>query len=148
MKPCPHCRQAPQWHYCRNVSRKEGGDHYLIEGCRHAEAFAKPFAFIAAAERDSFAAKWDAEAERLFAEYTTSRPWDDEQRAQWLKRHPGEPLPAIAEGWTDPQRVSFRTRLFEEPVAEEMALVSPEQIAATKAVVAAHRSDGPDDDNF
>lgn len=115
MLSCPHCQTAPQWHYARLTSAKAKAAHFLIEGCKHAAAFAKPFAFIADAERPAFAEKWDAEAERLFAEYT-----------------------ADPSKWTDPKRVSFKVRLGWIKPPEELPLLTPEQIAETKAYADAH----------
>jgi hypothetical protein len=119
MKNCPICRQSPLWHYCRNVSRKHGGNFYLIEGCSHAETFAKPFAFVAHAERAVFEEKWDAEAERLFAEYTAR--------------------------WTDPQRVSYRIKVFPTALPSELPLLEPAQIQQAKAWNEAHPAS--DEDN-
>jgi hypothetical protein len=121
MRSCPHCQTAPQWHFARNYSAREKAQFFLIEGCRHSESFARPFGFVADAGRPTFESAWDAEAERLFAEYT-----------------------ADPSKWTDPKRTHFRVRLGWITQPTELPLLTQEQIAATKAYSEAHPASAED----
>lgn len=89
MKACPHCRQAPHWHFARNVSRRENADHWMFTGCTHAERFKASVPAIPSVERAALAEKWDAHAEALFDAYTAS--------------------------FTEPERTRFRAVLWPTP---------------------------------
>ncbi len=121
MKACPYCADAPLFHYARNLSTlpngREGPAFFMLAGCRHANDFIAARRVIAKAERTDIEAKWDAEAERLFAEYTKPRPWTDAMRAEWKHKNPDQPLPARAEGWTEIERARFREKLWPTPPA-------------------------------
>lgn len=100
MKACPYCSDAPNWHFASNVTRLRNSAHsatkgpslryWLFTGCRHAREFFGTFRFISDPERPAIEATWDAHAETLFAAYT--------------------------EHWTEPQRATFRARLWPKPI--------------------------------
>jgi hypothetical protein len=98
MKSCPLCLRAPDWHFCRHVTQKraDGLHYYMLCGCDHAMTFGKPMQFVSETDLPANEAKWDAEAERLFAKYT--------------------------ERWTEPQRTAFRVRVWRETPATTLNL--------------------------
>ena len=95
MKKCPVCSFAPYWHNARNVSMREKCQHYIFAGCRHAEAFASARRFVPEKECAAVEAAWDAEAEKLFAEYTSGPRWTDVARAAYKARLWPMPLPVV-----------------------------------------------------
>ncbi len=90
MKPCPRCQEYPDWRLGRNttVKRADGEHYFTFTGCRHVEDFAKNLGFVANSTRPTHEARWDEQAEKLFV--------------------------AMTERWTDPERTSFRVRVFRE----------------------------------
>ncbi len=90
MKACCFCAEAPHWHFLRNISMATKIDTFGFAGCKHADDFTgNKLSMTPAKERAAFEEKWDAHAEALFARYTAL--------------------------WTEPQRISFRARLWPEP---------------------------------
>jgi hypothetical protein len=72
----------------------------------------EPRVFFTEATRAGFEARWNAEAETLFREYTAA--------------------------WTEEQRAFFRARIFPEPIRPPKPRSTAEQIAATKMHCEAH----------
>ncbi len=114
MKACPHCKEPPGWHYCRNVSWARKVNHFAFVGCKHAAEFrGDRFYTTADKERGEFEARWDAHAESLFALYTAR--------------------------WTDAERVSFRARLWPEPVPVVPAVLFVSEVGGNEAPAPAFR---------
>lgn len=112
MRACPICQVPPVWHHARNVTRKEGRSHSILAACDHFSEVRnwKPVADV---DRPAVEATVAECAERIFATYTVSIPWNSDRRAAWLKKHPGKALPEQAEGlWSDASRLAFRARIW------------------------------------
>jgi hypothetical protein len=97
VKRCATCQIAPWWHFSRNVSigRAEKQNYFQLAGCAHVQAFLRGAAdpFIPDRARVTWEAKWDAEAERLFAAYTAK--WTAQEREQFAARLWPVPPPVI-----------------------------------------------------
>lgn len=110
MKPCPRCRQWPDWKYAHHTSRKSGvPTSSLVCWCAHCQPFMKRAAFIPHKEQAAIGEQWDAFAEELFAAYT--RTWTDEQRADFRER------------WLHPTPQHLPGQMTLEQIAETKKLV-------------------------
>lgn len=86
MKACPKCGplSAPVWCYAREVSKRDGVETFIPCGCQHVVQWhGYPPPLVKQADREAFEAKWDAEMERHFADYTVR--WTEEQRERYRK---------------------------------------------------------------
>lgn len=97
MKSCAYCQAAPHFHYSRNVTmrRNDGQNYFLLGGCPHLDNFKAGAldAFIPDKKRAEMEAQWDAEADRLFAQYTAR--WTEAERARYRTRLWPVPPPVI-----------------------------------------------------
>ncbi len=122
---CAYCgpKSAPHWHFCRNYTWKQNDrqNYFIFAGCKHFSAFASTanITFVPDGERAAWEAKWNAEAERLFAIYTGGQGWSDANRAIFRDRLWPKPPPIV------PTELFDRTR--------DEAPVSSERIAEAKA---------------
>jgi hypothetical protein len=116
---------SPHFHYASNMTRKHNAETknrnhwvpwFIFAGaCGHSLAFGKNLPPVPKPECAAVEAKWDAEAEKLFAESTRTVVWDEARRVEWQRKNPGKPLPSIADGWTEEQRAAFREKLWPAP---------------------------------
>lgn len=100
MRCCPICREAPQWHYCRNVTWREKKENHfsLAPACQHQIRFCAGVGIVADSLRSLKEAQWDQEAEKQFAEYTST--WTDVQRTAF-RAEIWPPKPAREETYQD-----------------------------------------------
>jgi hypothetical protein len=114
MKSCPHCAEPPGWHFASNVSRARKVVCFAFVGCKHANDFRGAVFYVTPdKERAAFEDKWDAHAESMFALYTAR--------------------------WTDAERVSFRARLWPEPVPVVPAVLFVSEVGGNEAPAPAFR---------
>lgn len=87
--PCPVCSGIPEWYnrpewrHAWRTSQKRGVQCDFLLGCRHVEEMF-PLRPVERPDQAACIARWNAEAERLFAEKT--KAWTEEQRAAFRRR--------------------------------------------------------------
>jgi len=101
---------APDWHFASNTTRKraDGKQYFLFTGCRCPCPLSAGWGFLSREQLPPYEEKWDAEADRRFAEMTAH--------------------------WTEPQRTAFRLRLGH--VRHEPELISEDESAPAGPVQA------------
>ncbi len=124
---CPKCSAppmliGPEWVFSTMSSAKRGETLHQWLGCKHAQPLCSSDVLVRKADMQAIEDRWDAEARRLFAEYTAR--WTELERRAYARRlkYPEETAPTFVPelALTDPHDpTGDRPSPSELPITED-----------------------------